>query len=93
MDDERDERLREEWAEDPQTAFLAAAADLDHIRGGRGPETPAERAAREGAPAVEGPSLDELLEREPPPATTSFTAGAFEEHEKHAHGDDAPDEG
>jgi hypothetical protein len=74
---ERDRDLDKEWDEHPQSAFLGAQGDIFSMRAGKGPESVEERQAREGAPEVEGPSLDELLEEEEGPVTTNFTAGAL----------------
>jgi hypothetical protein len=90
MGDERDRDLREDWADHPQSAFLGAGADIFSTRAGKGPETPEERAAREGAPEVEGPSLDELIAKEKGPVI-DFTRGAREVHEEHdGEGADPP---
>ena len=75
---ERDRELRRDWSEHPQSAFLGAGADIFGTKAGRGPETPEERQAREGAPSVEGPSLDELLAEEDGSVVTDFTRGARE---------------
>ncbi len=82
MGEERDRDLRDEWTEHPQTAFLGAAGDIFSTAAGRGPESPEQRAAREGAPAVEGPGLDELIERERGPVVGDFTQGARAAHDE-----------
>ena len=56
MGEERDRELRDEWAEHPQTAFLGAAGDIFATEAGRGPESPEQRAAREGRPRRRAPA-------------------------------------
>jgi hypothetical protein len=77
-EEERERSLREEWAEHPQSAALGAGGDIFSMRAGKGPESPEERMAREGAPEAEGPGLDELMAGERPPIVTDFTRGARE---------------
>jgi hypothetical protein len=96
MGERRDREVREDWQDHPQSAFLAAQGAIFDTGAGAGPETPQQRAAREGAPEVEGPSLDELISEEEGPVVSDFARGALAAHqesEERAEGEEGSDRG